>query len=408
MKSSLYLEHVNDSAVAWDCLACNCPNYTSFCFSMVFSTTNPFSVLSDTSISSPGSSNQIKPVHTSTPTRALSTPKGVKQQPLRILNVNLQSIKTKQHLLENMIRSTYPDIIFGTETWIDNSIKDSQIFPRGYTIFRNDRNLSGGGVLIAVKNNYIATATPELQTECEIVWCKLELVGHKAIYLCSYYNPRTSNEESINQLGKSLERAASIKYAFLVIAGDFNLPGWDWKGNTLKSNTQYPSIHHKFTEILDDNELTQIVEEPTRGTNILDLIATNHPSSFRRTEIIPGVSDHDIVYTKIDIVPTRQQQKPRQIPLYSKAKWDNVISDVKAIYNEIMNMKNIGESVNSMWTYFQNNLDNSIKNNIPHKTAKNKDGYPWINRDLKRLIRKRDRSYKRKKKSGNKADKNKY
>jgi hypothetical protein len=152
IKSSLYLEHVNDSAVAWDCLACNCPNYKSFCFSMVFSTTNQFSVLSDTSISSPISSNQIKPVHTSTPTRALSTPKGVKQQPLRILNVNFQSIKTKEHLLENMIRSTYPDIIFGTETWIDNSIKDSQIFLRGYTIFRNDRNLSGGGVLIAVKN----------------------------------------------------------------------------------------------------------------------------------------------------------------------------------------------------------------------------------------------------------------
>jgi hypothetical protein len=94
--------------------------------------------------------------------------------------------------------------------------------------------------------------------------------------------------------------------------------------------------------------------------------------------------------------------------LYSKANWDNVNSYVKAIYNEIMNMKNIGESVNSMWTYFQNNLDNRIKNNIPHKTAKNKDGYPWINRDLKRLIRKRDRSYKRKKKSGNKAVKNKY
>ena len=138
-------------------------------------------------------------------------------------------------------------------------------------------------------------------------------------------------------------------------------------------------------------EIISGVSEPTRGTNILDLIVTNQPSSFRRIEIIPGVSDHEIVYTEIYIVPTRQQQKPRQIPLYSKAKWDNVNSDVKAIYNEIMNMKNIGESVNSMWTYFQNNLDNSIKNIIPHKTAKNKDGYPWINRDLKRLIRKRDR-----------------
>ena len=89
-----------------------------------------------------------------------------------------------------MIGSTYPDIIFDTETWIDNSIKDSQIFPRAYTIFWNDRNLSGCGVLIAVKHNYIATATPELQSECEIVWCKLELVGQKTIYRCSYYNPR--------------------------------------------------------------------------------------------------------------------------------------------------------------------------------------------------------------------------
>ena len=63
-----------------------------------------------------------------------------------------------------------------------------------------------------------------------------------------------------------------------------------------RKHTQYPSIHHKFTEILDDNGLAQIVGEPTRDTNILDLIATNQPSSFRRTEIIPGVSDHEIVY----------------------------------------------------------------------------------------------------------------
>jgi hypothetical protein len=51
-------------------------------------------------------------------------------------------------------------------------------------------------------------------------------------------------------------------------------------------------------------------------------------------------------------------------------------------------------------TYY---LDNSIKNKICHTTAQTKDGYPWINRDLKKLIRKGNRSYKRKKKSGNEA-----
>lgn len=83
------------------------------------------------------------------------------------------------------------------------------------------------------------------------------------------------------------------------------------ENNRLKPNTQYPTIHHRFTDILDDNGLTQIVDEPTRGNNVLDLITTNYPSSFSRTEIIPGLSDHDIVYTEIDVVPTRHQLKPR-------------------------------------------------------------------------------------------------
>lgn len=48
----------------------------------------------------------------------------------------------------------------------------------------------------------------------------------KSIHLCSYYHPKTSNEECIDQLAKSLKRASSIKNSFIVVAGDFNLPGW--------------------------------------------------------------------------------------------------------------------------------------------------------------------------------------
>jgi hypothetical protein len=52
----------------------------------------------------------------------------------------------------NLIDYTKPDVIFGTETWLDPSIKDAQFFQEGYNIYRNDRNLNGGGVLIAVKD----------------------------------------------------------------------------------------------------------------------------------------------------------------------------------------------------------------------------------------------------------------
>jgi len=122
MRSTLYQEHVNNSAIAWDCLACGCPNYSTFCFSMVFSTSNQFSVLSNdplVPLDSPTPSIPPTPIHASTPRRQNKSSKRTNKadEHLWVINVNFQSVKTKQHLLENLIDSTKPDVIFGTETW---------------------------------------------------------------------------------------------------------------------------------------------------------------------------------------------------------------------------------------------------------------------------------------------------
>jgi hypothetical protein len=49
-----------------------------------------------------------------------------------------------------------------------------------------------------------------------------------------------------------------------------------------------------------------------------------------------------------------------------------------------------------------------IKKHVPHKTARTKDSLPWITSVLKKLIRKRDKLYKRKKKSGDKKTAKKF
>ena len=97
--------------------------------------------------------------------------------------------------------------------------------------------MKGGGVLIAINSDHLSTPVPELQTNCEIVWAKISLVGNKEMYLASYYNPKTSNEDSIEELGHSLERASATKNAFIVVGGDFNLPGWNWLTRTLKPDS---------------------------------------------------------------------------------------------------------------------------------------------------------------------------
>jgi hypothetical protein len=40
-----------------------------------------------------------------------------------------------------------------------------------------------------------------------------------------------------------------------------------------------------------------------------------------------------------------------------------------------------------MWNTFRDTLINSTSKNIPHKTAKNKNGHPWIDAELKKQIR---------------------
>jgi hypothetical protein len=91
------------------------------------------------------------------------------QSTLTILNINFQSIKSKLCRLSNVINSVKPDIIIGTETWLDKDIRDSEICPRGYILHRKDRtNKTDGGVLLAIKNEYNSEHVPELDTACSL------------------------------------------------------------------------------------------------------------------------------------------------------------------------------------------------------------------------------------------------
>jgi hypothetical protein len=114
----------------------------------------------------------------------------------------------------------------------------------------------------------------------------------------------------------SLNRACRNTNSNIIIAGDFNLPGWIWKTKNFKPNTPCPKNHHKFIDMLNDNGLAQMVEEPTRGENTLELVISNNPSCITRVHTLPGISDHDIVFAEVDLKIKKKIQKPCSIPLY--------------------------------------------------------------------------------------------
>ena len=81
-----------------------------------------------------------------------------KSQPVRLLNLNAQSIRNKKAEFCNLIETTAPDIIVCTETWLNSNIATGEIFPpdlcQQYNVFSRGREQSQGeGVFVAVSRS---------------------------------------------------------------------------------------------------------------------------------------------------------------------------------------------------------------------------------------------------------------
>ena len=82
------------------------------------------------------------------------------------------------------------------------------------------------------------------------------------------YRPPNQDEEVDEVFYKQLVEVSEL--VALVLMGDFNLVDVCWKYNTAeRKQSQW------YLECVEDNLLTQLVSEPTRGGASLDLLFTN-------------------------------------------------------------------------------------------------------------------------------------
>jgi hypothetical protein len=399
-------EHLGSTSVSWHCEKCNQPNYSRVVFNSDLTTTdpNPYQPLSQDSTESLPSLTRSpslgigKPLHQSTPPNKTRTKRNKsKTKPLRILNVNCQNVKAKNPQFLNLLHSTEPDIVLGTESWLKPDIQTSECFPPHFTVYRKDRATHAGGVFIAVNSDIISSELKEIEPEAEEIWVKVNIVGSRDLYLCSHYRPNITYKTSIPNFSKSLHKIGNHN-AHVFIGGDFNLPDWDWESNKLKPKAKESTQHTAFIELLHDFGLTQLVLKPTRINNTLDLMITNNQSRVNRTEILPGISDHDTILCELDISPSKVNQPKRDIPQYNRANWDSLRTSIINLSEDI-NSKASTSSVEDLWNLFSKGLEKSIQEHVPHKTCTNKYHLPWLSPEIKHLIQKRNRTYRAMKKS---------
>ncbi|GAB0208569.1 cAMP-dependent protein kinase inhibitor alpha [Grus japonensis] len=139
---------------------------------------------------------------------------------LKCLYTNACSMGNKQEELEVCVQSQGHDLIAITETWWDSS-HDWNAVMDDYVLFRKDRPA----------------------------------------------RPPDQEEEVDEAFYRQLEVASQSQA--LVLMGDFNHPGICWNSNMAKH-----AQSRRFLQSIDDNFLTQVVEEPMRRGVLLDLVLT--------------------------------------------------------------------------------------------------------------------------------------
>jgi hypothetical protein len=108
-----------------------------------------------------------------------------------------------------------------------------------------------------------------------------------------------------------------------------------------------------------------------------------------------GNSDHDIVLLDTTIQAQRPKPAKRKIQLWKRANIEGIKEDV-ANFVEDFN-QTVFENIEQMWKLYKDKLLEILTNkHVPSKMTTTKFTHPWINTDIKKLIRSKKRHTKSK------------
>ena len=154
----------------------------------------------------------------------------------------------------------------------------------------------------------------------------------------------------------------------------------------------HKNICIRLLEILGQFFLTQMNQEPTRESAILDLFLSNKPGLVKSCSVIPGLSDHDIVLTDCNVRAVSVEKPPRVIFKWGKANWDKIrssLNNFKDRFLTICHHRTVEENYSDLNSFIIKVMDE----NIPTKLSKTRQSTPWFDHKLKHICKRKQRLF---------------
>lgn len=107
--------------------------------------------------------------------------------------------------------------------------------------------------------------------------------------------------------------------------------------------------------ITNDAFLEQVITQPSRITEMtahtLDLFITSNPTLVNKVEVIPGFSDHEVVFLEMSLPPREAKVTPGQVFIYKNADFDPMSSKLQEALPSFQGAKGAVE-VENLWNEF--------------------------------------------------------
>lgn len=215
------------------------------------------------------------------------------------------------------------------------------------------------------------------------------IINTTKLLLGACYRPPDASSSFVSDLRNSLNTAVQLCPTHSIcLFGDFNLPliNWDNLSSTCRTSLELINL------TLDFN-LLQVIHEPTRGNNILDLLLTTGPDTIGPVTHLNGFSDHDLLQIAINVELPFTGVSKKIIRDYNKANFSKINEELEIFFNDTLLPSFNNHSVEDNWICFKTKISDLINQYILLISITNDKSNPWFTKALRKLRNKKERLY---------------